>query len=115
MFGTIRKHQTWLWAVIITLTIISFVIYFGPQSRVNSGRGGGSASLGTINGDPITEEEFRDANRDVYLSYFFMSGGSFPNSEEARKSGGAWPPQAGVRPIRQENKLLVPAAFSPVR
>jgi hypothetical protein len=35
--------------------------------------------------------------------------------EEARKSGGAWPPQAGVRPIRQENKLLVPAAFSPVR
>ena len=87
MFGTIRKHQTWLWAVIITLTIISFVIYFGPQSRVNSGRGGGSASLGTINGDPITEEEFRDANRDVYLSYFFMSGGSFPNSEEARKSG----------------------------
>jgi hypothetical protein len=35
--------------------------------------------------------------------------------EEARKSGGAWPPQAGVRPIRQENKLLVPASFSPVR
>ena len=35
--------------------------------------------------------------------------------EEARKDGGAWPPQAGVRPIRQENKLLVPAAFSPVR
>jgi hypothetical protein len=28
--------------------------------------------------------------------------------EEARTSG-------GVRPIRQENKLLVPAAFSPVR
>jgi hypothetical protein len=24
-------------------------------------------------------------------------------------------PPAGVRPIRQENKLLVPAAFSPVR
>ena len=35
--------------------------------------------------------------------------------EEARTSGGAWPPQAGVRPMRQENKLLVPAAFSPVR
>jgi hypothetical protein len=35
--------------------------------------------------------------------------------EDARTSGGAWPPQAGVRPIRQENKLLVPAAFSPVR
>ena len=35
--------------------------------------------------------------------------------EEARTSGGAWTPQAGVRPMRQENKLLVPAAFSPVR
>jgi len=35
--------------------------------------------------------------------------------EESRRPGGAWPPQAGVRPIRQENKLLIPAAFSPVR
>jgi len=34
--------------------------------------------------------------------------------EESRK-GGNWPPQSGVRPIRQENKLLIPAAFSPVR
>ena len=31
------------------------------------------------------------------------------------KPGGQWPPQTGVRPIRQENKLLIPAAFSPVR
>jgi hypothetical protein len=35
--------------------------------------------------------------------------------EESRRPGGAWPPQAGVRPIRQENKLLIPAPFSPVR
>jgi NIPSNAP len=35
--------------------------------------------------------------------------------EEARKAGGPWPPQTGVRPIRQANKLLIPAAFSPVR
>jgi len=34
--------------------------------------------------------------------------------EESRK-GGQWPPQAGVRPIRQENKLLIPASFSPLR
>ena len=27
----------------------------------------------------------------------------------------AWPPQSGVRPLRQENKLLIPASFSPVR
>ena len=35
--------------------------------------------------------------------------------EASRQSGGAWPPQTGVRPIRQTNKLLIPAAFSPVR
>jgi hypothetical protein len=35
--------------------------------------------------------------------------------EEARTGGGQWPPQAAVRPIRQENKLLIPAAFSPMR
>jgi hypothetical protein len=34
--------------------------------------------------------------------------------EEARKAG-AWPPQTGVRPIRQENKLLIAAPFSPVK
>jgi hypothetical protein len=34
--------------------------------------------------------------------------------EESRK-GGRWPAQTGVRPVRQENKLLVPAAFSPVQ
>jgi len=34
--------------------------------------------------------------------------------DESRK-GGQWPPQTGVRPIRQENKILIPAAFSPVR
>ena len=35
--------------------------------------------------------------------------------EESRKPGGQWPAQTGVRPVRQENKLLMPATFSPVR
>ena len=35
--------------------------------------------------------------------------------EASRTAGGPWPPQTGVRPIRQDNKLLIPAAFSPVR
>jgi len=83
MFGTIRKHQTWLWAVIITLTIISFVVFFSPYSKLNPG--GGPANLGSINGVRLTPEEFGQAEREVYLRYFFMSG-SFP-SEETRKSG----------------------------
>ena len=34
--------------------------------------------------------------------------------EEARKAG-HWPPPSGVRPIRQENKILIAAPFSPVQ
>jgi len=34
--------------------------------------------------------------------------------EQARKAG-VWPPQTGVRPVRQDNRILLPAAFSPVR
>jgi hypothetical protein len=33
---------------------------------------------------------------------------------EATRKAGVWPPQTGVRPLRQENKILIPAAFSPV-
>ena len=35
--------------------------------------------------------------------------------DASRAPGRAWPPQAGVRPVRQENKLLVAAKFSPVK
>ena len=85
MFGTIRKHQTWLWAVIITLTIISFVIWFSPYSRVNQSRAG-SAYLGSIDGQRITPDDYGQAEREVYLRYFFMSG-TFPNEQTARTSG----------------------------
>jgi hypothetical protein len=34
---------------------------------------------------------------------------------EAARKAGDWPPQTGVRPARQENKILIPAAFSPVQ
>lgn len=33
---------------------------------------------------------------------------------ESRKEG-RWPAQTGVRPLRQENKILIPAAFSPLQ
>ena len=73
MFGTIRKHQKWLWAVIITLTIISFVIFFSPYSKMNSGARG-SGNYGSINGERITETQFIDAWREVQLHHFFRTG-----------------------------------------
>ena len=89
MFGTIRRHQTWLWAVIITLTVISFVIYFSPYSRMNSGGGRrGPANLGSINGERVTEEQLANAQREMLLQYFFRNG--------------RWPDEATMDQLRQE-------------
>ena len=85
MFGTIRKHQTWLWAIIITLTIISFVIFFSPYSKLDDSRSG-RINLGSINGERISEEEYINARNEVYLRAFFTTG-NWPD-EEARKQGG---------------------------
>jgi hypothetical protein len=85
MFGTIRKHQTWLWAIIITLTIISFVIFFSPYSKLNDTRRV-SYNLGTINGEKITQEEYVKAYKEICLRTFFMTG-NWPD-DEARKQGG---------------------------
>ncbi len=82
MFGTIRKHQTWLWAIIVTVTIISFVTFFAPSNR-GSGQRGGAADLGTIDGRRITEEDFGNAAREANL-HFFMSYGSWPDAESKR-------------------------------
>ena len=59
MFGTIRKHQTWLWAIIITLTVISFVIYFSPYSGTSDRRS--ASNYGYVNGQPITQEQILEA------------------------------------------------------
>jgi hypothetical protein len=71
MFGTIRKHQSWLWAIIITVIIISFVIFFSPYSKLNPGRG--VANYGSINGQRISQEDFANAWHEVELRLFFMN------------------------------------------
>jgi hypothetical protein len=82
MIGTIRKHQTWLWTVIIAAIIIAFVWYFSPYTKMN-GPDRRRADHGSINGIPITEEEFVQAVRETNLRYFFMSGGRWPTDPEA--------------------------------
>jgi hypothetical protein len=79
MFGTIRRHQKWLWLVISTLTVISFLWYFSPTQRLNRGNGGGLVNYGSINGERITKDEFSAAWNDARLNMFFMSGGRWPD------------------------------------
>src|ERR1017187_9597269 len=106
MIGTIRKHRTWLWAIIITVVIISFVFMFSlmmttaiiitvviisfvfmfsPYSKMNNASRG-PVNLGSINGERVSEEDFIKARAEVYLRDYFTSG-NWPD-EEAKKAGG---------------------------
>lgn len=74
MFGTIRKHQTWLWVVIIAAMILGLVIYFSPTAGSGGGSGGADDRLGSIDGERISREEFVAAARETYLSHLLMTG-----------------------------------------
>lgn len=71
MIGTIRKHSKWLWAIIITVVVITFVFWGAqPSNQGNQGE----IYLGSINGEPVDLDDYRSARRDVDLLYFFSTG-----------------------------------------
>ena len=84
MFGTIRRHQNWLWIIIIAVIVISFVMFFSPD--VKFGNGGGRAQSagqhGTINGQPITDKDFYPAYHEARVNHFFRTG-QWPGNEES--------------------------------
>src|SRR5580693_802131 len=73
MIGTIRKHSKWLWVVIITLTVISFIYWGAAPSRM-SGTVRASGDFGSINGKKITQQEYVDALNEFKLFYLFHYG-----------------------------------------
>src|ERR1043166_1281475 len=86
MFCTIRRHQKWLWGIIITVTIISFVVFFSPNSRLPGGRES-SANLGSISGKAITPERYRVAYREAQL-FYYLHYGRWPETDEMTKQFG---------------------------
>jgi hypothetical protein len=94
MFGTIRRHQSWLWIIIAAVTILSFVVYFGPNNNkmLDSLGRGGQSSYGTIAGQAITRQQFIDAKREVDLGYFLQYG-QLPDQASAAKTGFYQEPQ----------------------
>ena len=70
MFGTIRKHSTWLWLVIIALTIISFVFWGANTGRNQSG----PTNFGRLSGEPISRTDYFNARNEVYLRNFLERG-----------------------------------------
>lgn len=69
MFGTIRKHQTWLWIVIIGVMIFGLI-----QWQNSLGKGGdndrGQGNFGAIDGRAITQFELTQAHTEALLNYF---------------------------------------------
>jgi hypothetical protein len=89
MFGTIRRHQTWLWVIVAGLTIISFVI-FGPTNTKlgNALSNKENSSFGTIGGKAIDATDFVNAEREVYLRYFLANNSQWPDTDpNAVKNG----------------------------
>src|ERR1041384_4609859 len=88
MIGTLRKHQTWLWILVIGAMSIGLVTYFTPSSSVGSGsvssRSRGQPDLGSINGQPVDQAEYLDAWKEVKLANF-LHGGKWPGEDDSSK------------------------------
>jgi hypothetical protein len=86
MIGTIRRHQNWLWGVIIAATIFSFVYYLSPTQRngIGSFHDSSTPDLGSVNGEPITPEELRSAEREARLFYFLRTH-NWPDPSDQNK------------------------------
>ena len=82
MFGTIRRHQNWLWIVIIAIIVVSFVVFFSPD--VNFGGGGRQTSgqHGSINGQPVSDRDFYSALGEAHINHLFRTG-QWPGNDQA--------------------------------
>jgi hypothetical protein len=82
MFGTIRRHQSWLWPVLAVVVIVSMLGYFNPASRSGGGMldflKGKQSIYGAINGQPITQEQYENAARELLVPYV-MAGRPRPD------------------------------------
>jgi len=68
MFGTIRRHQQWLWFVIIAVMIVS-LLYWTDQ-RPNKGFTGSDGKAPKVGGRTITPQIVGEFEREVRLLYF---------------------------------------------
>jgi hypothetical protein len=80
MIGTIRKHSKWLWGIIATLTIISFLWWGAAPASRNSG-GGRYGELGTIGDRKVTPDEYAEAERETYIYHWLFRNHQWPDRD----------------------------------
>lgn len=71
MFGTIRKHQTWLWFIIIGVMVISMLTFTSMNKASNGPRSAGA--YGEMDGRLITESEHTTGEIEASLMYFLRT------------------------------------------
>ena len=86
MFSTLRRHQSWALALLVGLTVISFVAFGPTNSRFGKAfsRGGGEA-VGILNGQPISLDDFNKARNEVLLEGF-LNTGEWPDAANSGKT-----------------------------
>jgi hypothetical protein len=87
MTNTFRKHHKTIMWIIIVGTIVSFVYFLSPTAR-NPGGGGRSAPAtfyGSINGEPISQQQFDAATQEARLVYR-MSQGQWPAERDTSQT-----------------------------
>lgn len=94
MFGTIRRHQQWIWVPVVVIVILGMVIFFLPEvdTWFQSGMGSRSPSKSryeiagkpvTIAGREVSQKEVFDALKETQLAYFIRSGGrEWPKADD---------------------------------
>ncbi len=73
MFRFFRKHN-WILIVALSLTVISFLFFFSPSSRMGSGGARSSNDLGSINGIKVTPAAYAGMRNELYIYHLFNYG-----------------------------------------
>jgi hypothetical protein len=88
MFGTVRKHQKWLWLFLAFVMSVSLVFLFTDVDVLGGGLSsgpGGRVDVGSINGQPIPFPEYREVQKEIYIRTF-MQTGEWPGTDEASET-----------------------------
>ena len=68
MFSSIRRHQSWIWIIVVVLVSISMVWFFTDRSDRGGGRG--PVSIASIKGRQVSLREYKEARTEIRLLYF---------------------------------------------
>ncbi len=86
MFAHFRRHK-WLWFLVFGGTILSFVWFFAPQQGGGGYYANANTQVGSINGRPVTRNEYANAYQEASLRFLF-SYGEWPQESQFARQGG---------------------------